>query len=144
MHLDFSRVLPEHLILRPGIMASPDTNDQKSDSSGSAISKEDVVEAAAKVASTVAEVLPTPPVSQLTGDLDKEEVHNTIHTEPTRSHSAAVQDHDEKGIAQEGHGFEVANLGWNKKKEKIAAPLVGGLDNEELFLLLRRFNKVRL
>jgi len=58
------------------------------------------------------------------------------------SHSLAVDDHDEKGHAQLDHDKEVHDLGWNEKKEDIAAPLVGGMDNDELWLLLRRFDKV--
>jgi len=59
------------------------------------------------------------------------------------SHALAKDDHDEKGHAQLDHDDnEVQDLGWNEKKEDIAAPLVGGMDNEELWLLLRRFDKV--
>jgi hypothetical protein len=57
------------------------------------------------------------------------------------SHALATDDHDEKGHAQIEHDREVQDLGWNEKKEDIAAPLVGGMDNEELWLLLRRFDK---
>jgi len=46
------------------------------------------------------------------------------------------------GVAQLPHNEEVKDLGWNEPKEDIAAPLVGGLDNETLWMLVRRFNKV--
>jgi hypothetical protein len=64
---------------------------------------------------------------------------------PTASHALATADHDEKGIAQL-HGqhnteAEVKDLGWNERPEKIPAPLMGGLPNEELWMLVRRFNK---
>ena len=36
------------------------------------------------------------------------------------------------------------DLGWNEPKEAVAKPLVGGLSNEDLWLLVRRFNKVRV
>jgi hypothetical protein len=36
------------------------------------------------------------------------------------------------------------DLGWNEPKEAVAKPLVGGLSNEDLWLLVRRFNKVGL
>ncbi len=45
-------------------------------------------------------------------------------------------------MAQEAHGDEVKDLGWTEKNERIADPLVGGLPNEELWILIRRFNKV--
>lgn len=59
----------------------------------------------------------------------------------TLSHELATDDHDEKGYAQIEHKKEVRDLGWNEKKEDIAAPLVGGMDNEEVWMMLRRFNK---
>src|SRR5690349_21261797 len=61
----------------------------------------------------------------------------------TFSHVLANDDHEIKGHTQiRGGEDEIADLGWNEKKEDIAAPLVGGMDNEELWLLLRRFDKV--
>jgi hypothetical protein len=79
--------------------------------------------------------------------------HAPAHDEPeivdaveekhlTESHALANADHDEKGAAQHDHGeVEVRNLGWNEKPSKIP-DLVGGLPNEELWTLIRRFNKV--
>lgn len=61
----------------------------------------------------------------------------------TESHALANADHDEKGAAQNGHNEpEVRDLGWNEHPENVPKPLVGGLPNEELWLLVRRFNKV--
>lgn len=59
----------------------------------------------------------------------------------TLSHALATEDHKLKGAAQLESEKEVRNLGWNEPKQEIAAPLVGGIDNEELWLLVRRFNK---
>ncbi|THW62460.1 hypothetical protein D6C91_05614 [Aureobasidium pullulans] len=61
--------------------------------------------------------------------------------EATASHALAQADHDEKGVAQLSHNAEVKDLGWNEPPSKIPAPLVGGMDNEELWVLVRRFNK---
>jgi len=66
---------------------------------------------------------------------------NTMRAMPTESHALAMQNPEIKGLAQIEHGNEVEDLGWNEPKENIAAPLVGGLENEELWLLIRRFNK---
>ena len=61
----------------------------------------------------------------------------------TESHALANADHDEKGAAQNGHNeSEVKDLGWNENPDDVPKPLVGGLPNEELWLLVRRFNKV--
>lgn len=63
--------------------------------------------------------------------------------EPNLSHSLAAEDHDEKGVAQLDHGqIEVKDMGWNDHVSEIPTPLVGGLPNEELWTLVRRFNKV--
>jgi Protein of unknown function (DUF3292) len=64
---------------------------------------------------------------------------------PTDSHALATEDHDDKGAAQLEHTEpEVKDLGWDEKPEHIPAPLVGGLANEDLWVLVRRFNKVYL
>ncbi|KAI9830285.1 MAG: hypothetical protein M1826_004896 [Phylliscum demangeonii] len=65
-----------------------------------------------------------------------------LHADQTESHALAVADHDEKGAAQVEHGeLEVKDLGWHDHPELVPSPLVGGLDNEELWMLIRRFNK---
>ena len=72
----------------------------------------------------------------------------TLLDQPTESHALALEaanqaPPEEKGVAQLDHNKEVVNLGWNEPKEQVSNPLVGGLANEELWLLVRRFNKVR-
>jgi hypothetical protein len=54
-----------------------------------------------------------------------------------------MENYEQKGFAQHPHDDEVVDLGWNKPKEDVPAPLVGGIGNEDLWLLIRRFNKVR-
>jgi hypothetical protein len=61
---------------------------------------------------------------------------------PTESHALAAADHEEKGAAQLDHGEpEVRDLGWNEDEKRVPQ-LVGGLPNEELWTLIRRFDKV--
>lgn len=72
----------------------------------------------------------------------REEAHS-LTQEPTDSHALAMADHEVKGVAQLPHNEEVQDLGWNEPESIIPAPLVGGLPNEELWKLVRRFNKVR-
>lgn len=63
--------------------------------------------------------------------------------EPTISHELANAEQGYKGAAQVDHRqTEVKDLGWNDV-DGIPQPLVGGLPNEELWTLIRRFNKVR-
>ena len=71
------------------------------------------------------------------------EGHATFASAPTESHALAAADHEEKGVAQQVHSdVEVKDLGWNENPQNVPKPLVGGLSNEELWLLVRRFNKV--
>ena len=67
-----------------------------------------------------------------------------LESAPTDSHALATQQHDVKGAAQIEHGeSEVKDLGWDEDPEHIPTPLVGGLLNDDLWVLVRRFNKVR-
>ena len=75
-------------------------------------------------------------------DPDKKEVAHALDEKPTESHALAVADHEDKGAAQEDHQAEVKDLGWNEPKDRIASPLVGRLSNDDLWVLIRRFNKV--
>lgn len=90
---------------------------------------------------------PEPTTSQSYSDPSSSDIEIVeAHEEemPTESHQLAYADHEEKGAAQIDHGSpEVKNLGWNEPAHEIANPLVGGLPNEELYTLIRRFNKVR-
>lgn len=92
----------------------------------------------------LADLLPIPTDTQPVTDPGRKETANTLAQDVTLSHALATDDHDIKGRAQEDHDQpEVLDLGWNEKKQDIAQPLVGGMDNEELWMLVRRFNKVR-
>ncbi|KAL8734594.1 MAG: hypothetical protein Q9181_003160 [Wetmoreana brouardii] len=59
---------------------------------------------------------------------------------PTDSHALANADHEEKGAAQFNEHGKVKNLGWNEHPKEVP-DLVGGLDNDDLWALIRRFNK---
>lgn len=94
------------------------------------------------------DLLPIPVSSDTTATTDPaatEAPAPTMRDEPTLSHALAMQDDpeaEEKGTAQKEHDEEVVDLGWGEPKEEVVEPLVGGLGNEELWMLVRRFNKV--
>jgi Protein of unknown function (DUF3292) len=72
------------------------------------------------------------------------ETSPSLENAQTDSHKLATQDHELKGASQLDHDeIEVKDLGWNDKVENVPTPVVGGLPNEELWTLVRRFNKVR-
>lgn len=66
----------------------------------------------------------------------------------TDSHHLADMAAKERPIEERGHAemsheeVEVKNLGWNSQAQKVAQPMIGGLTNEELWILVRRFDKV--
>ncbi|VUC27605.1 unnamed protein product [Clonostachys rosea] len=79
-------------------------------------------------------------------DSEPEIVHSFNDAKPTESHALAEDSQtgevEEKGSCQFNHNdTEVKNLGWNDDVDKIPQPLVGGIENENLWTLLRRFNK---
>ncbi|CAN8101239.1 unnamed protein product [Discula destructiva] len=91
--------------------------------------------------SKVKDLLPIPADTTPVTDPARTDVSHTLADDPTLSHALATDDHEVKGLAQQEHLEEVRDLGWNQKKQEIAEPLVGGLENEELWLLTRRFDK---
>ena len=61
----------------------------------------------------------------------------------SESHALATENHELQGAAQQaGKETRTTNLGWQANAEGVAT-LVGGIPNEELWTLVRRFNKVR-
>ncbi|KAJ0121908.1 hypothetical protein J7T55_002418 [Diaporthe amygdali] len=89
----------------------------------------------------ITDLLPIPADTQPVSNPDKTEASNTLTEGPSLSHELATTDPEEKGLAQQAHEDEVLDLGWSQKKQEISQPLVGGMDNEELWLLIRRFDK---
>jgi hypothetical protein len=65
-----------------------------------------------------------------------------LEQKPSESHALATANRELKGAAQEaGKEADITDLGWQTDAECIPT-LVGGLPNEELWTLVRRFNKV--
>lgn len=88
----------------------------------------------------LSDLLPLPEVAPVV-DTNQAEVSRSLTDEPTASHALAMADHEVKGAAQESHDSEVKDLGWQDHVKDIPVPLVGKLPNEELWILIRRFNK---
>ncbi|KJY00519.1 hypothetical protein TI39_contig323g00052 [Zymoseptoria brevis] len=85
--------------------------------------------------------LPIPDSLQPVLEPGKMETATSLTDAPTVSHALALEDHDQKGAAQDDHDMEVKDLGWQDHVKDLPKPLVGGLPNDELWILLRRFNK---
>ena len=62
----------------------------------------------------------------------------------SESHALATENHELQGAAQKaGKEARITNLGWQANAVGVST-LVGGIPNEELWTLVRRFNKVQL
>ncbi|KAJ5399039.1 hypothetical protein N7465_009528 [Penicillium sp. CMV-2018d] len=60
----------------------------------------------------------------------------------TESHVLSRVEQDEKGLSQKaGNTAEITNIGWGESPDAIDEPLVAGLSNEDLWMLIRRFDK---
>lgn len=87
------------------------------------------------------DLLPLPDDTHIMTDQKEKGEAQSLTDEPTLSHALANIEYEDKGAAQQDHDEEVVNLGWNEPKEKIENPLIAGIDNEDMWLLVRRFNK---
>jgi len=78
--------------------------------------------------------------------------HNLVHhidapsrTEnkaPTDSHAISQVVPDEKGLIQKAAAsHEVSDIGWEHGPDEIGEQIVPGLANDDLWMLLRRFDK---
>lgn len=81
------------------------------------------------------------------GTMSKADNHLTTDPDtpkgPTESHVLSRVEQDEKGLSQKaGHTAEITNIGWGESPDTIDGPLVAGLSNEDLWMLIRRFDKV--
>ncbi|KAL9057170.1 MAG: hypothetical protein Q9162_002498 [Coniocarpon cinnabarinum] len=85
--------------------------------------------------------VPLPEKTNAVGDPDQYEQAETLEHGATASHALATAAQNEKGVAQEAYEHDVKDLGWNEPQDNVPSPLVGGMDNEHLWMLVRRFNK---
>ena len=95
------------------------------------------------MAATVKNLLPVPATDPTDLDVGGQDSTTIPGAGPTFSHALAAENRDNGNQTQHCPEKDVLDLGWNEPKQKITAPLVAGMDNEEVWLLVRRFNKVR-
>ncbi|PLB53206.1 hypothetical protein P170DRAFT_404134 [Aspergillus steynii IBT 23096] len=61
---------------------------------------------------------------------------------PTDSHFLSQVEQDEKGLAQKaGATQDVSDVGWGQSRDEFEERIVSSLSNEDLWMLIRRFNK---
>lgn len=70
-------------------------------------------------------------------------INTAPRSQPTDSHALAATEPEERGYAQtHSTSSSVRDLGWHNDSGSIPRPLIAGLPNDDLWMLLRRFNKV--
>lgn len=80
----------------------------------------------------------------MANDVDKSTDNCSAPEGPTDSHFLSQIKPDEKGASQlGGDSTEIIDLGWTKPVEHIDERLIAGLSNEDLWMLIRRFDRVR-
>ncbi|UNI15981.1 hypothetical protein JDV02_002462 [Purpureocillium takamizusanense] len=80
------------------------------------------------------------------GDVEPKIVQVHEEEAPTASHALADESLNDESVAQgasqvQHDDIEVRNLGWNDEAQRVPRPVVGGLTNEQLWTLIRRFDK---
>ena len=84
----------------------------------------------------------TQPTQSILSSLSPLSTRSPPQEKTTDSHALAQADHDIKGAAQiAGQSEDLTDLGWRASPQDIDT-LVGGLPNEELWTLVRRFDRV--
>lgn len=71
-------------------------------------------------------------------------LHTSIEQKPNTSPGVLTTQNEKKIPIWLDHHQDLMDFGWNEDKTRISEPLVDGLSNEDIWLLVRRFNKVRL
>ena len=85
-----------------------------------------------------------PTLGDILTNPDKTGSSASLADKPTASHALATAEHEEQGAAQVDHDNDVVDLGWKTAKDAVPEPLVARMPNDELWVLIRRFNKVRI
>ena len=94
---------------------------------------------------TLADILPVPATTEPATVPEEARSPSSLNDKPTASHALAIADTEENGTAQqEREGDDVVDLGWKAAEHTVPEPLVARMSNDELWVLLRRFNKVWL
>ncbi|KAJ5643654.1 uncharacterized protein N7484_006161 [Penicillium longicatenatum] len=86
---------------------------------------------------------PSPPGTDLSHDRQGSNANGEPPPEgPTDSHVLSQVEQDEKGLSQQaGNAAEITDLGWSQPSKHFQQPIIGGLSNEDLWMLIRRFDK---
>lgn len=87
---------------------------------------------------------PTNTMESIANDLKKVDIVKSETNAPTDSHALAHADVEETSLIYKASGNDAstADVGWWQQPHEFDDPIVGGISNEDLWMLVRRFNKV--
>lgn len=85
----------------------------------------------------------TPPNDHESTAKESDKMTEKIPEGPTDSHVLSQIEPDKKGLVQQAdNSADVTDLGWNDPTDHIEEPFIADLANEDLWMLIRRFDKV--
>lgn len=82
-------------------------------------------------------------IENVTNDINKVENLKSEHNAPTDSHALARAEVEEPSLIHTSPDDEATtDIGWRQQPHEFDEHIVGGIPNEDLWMLIRRFNKV--
>lgn len=84
-------------------------------------------------------------IEALANDINKVDIIKSEIDAPTDSHALAHAEVEEPGLIHKSPDDEhTSDIGWQQQPHEFDEPIVGGIPNEDIWMLIRRFNKVML
>lgn len=86
---------------------------------------------------------PSNTIENVTNDINKVDILKSELNAPTDSHALAHAEVEEASLIHTSPDDEAtADIGWQQQPHEFDEPIIGGIPNEDLWMLIRRFNKV--
>lgn len=85
---------------------------------------------------------PSNTIENVTNDVNKVDILSELNA-PTDSHALAHAEVEETSLIHTSLDDEATtDIGWQQQPHEFNEPIIGGIPNEDLWMLIRRFNKV--
>jgi hypothetical protein len=86
---------------------------------------------------------PSNTIENVTNDINKVDILKSELNAPTDSHALAHAEVEETSLIHTSPDDEATtDIGWQQQPHEFDEPIIGGIPNEDLWMLIRRFNKV--
>ena len=86
---------------------------------------------------------PSNTIENVTNDVNKVDILKSELNAPTDSHALAHAEVEETSLIHTSPDDEATtDIGWQQQPHEFNEPIIGGIPNEDLWMLIRRFNKV--